>query len=348
MSHRRLDRRVFLLGAAACALGVRVGRAQSPVKLEKPKLVIAVGARASLQLLPLTIAERLEFFAAEGLEIELLDLGNSLRAQQAVMEGAADVACGVFESLLEASARRHLLQAFVLIGRAPQMAFGLSTRSAAAPQRVADLRGRRIALAEPGSSARLVAALVLARGGLTLQQVQVVESGAIGAALQAVRTGGVDAIVHTEPVVTMLEQKGDIRLISDTRSLRGAHEVFGGAMPSACLFAPAPALQNHANTMQALTHAVVHALKWLQTAGPSDLIKVVPESYLFGDRGLYLTSFGKVRESIALDGMIPDDGPRTALRALARADPSLVSSKVELDRVYTNDYARRAKEKFRA
>lgn len=348
MSLRRLDRRLFLLGAAASAVCARVGSAQSQPKLEKSRLVIGVGAKASLQLLPLTIAERLDFFGAEGLEIEILDLGNGQRARQAVMEGAADVAGGVFESLLEASARRHLLQAFVLIGRAPQMAFALSTRSSAAPQRLADLRGRKIALAEPGSSARLVAAMVLARGGLALQDVQLVDAGAVGVALQAVRTGSVDAIVHTEPVLTMLEQKGDIRLISDTRSLKGAQEVFGGAMPSACLFAPAQSVQNHGNTMQALTHAIVHALKWLQTAGPSDLIKVVPESYMLGDRALYLTSLAKVRESIALDGVIPDDGARTALRAVVRTDPAVVPGKIDLDRVYTNDYARRAKERFRA
>jgi NitT/TauT family transport system substrate-binding protein len=100
--------------------------------------------------------------------------------------------------------------------------------------------------------------------------------------------------------------------------------------------------------MQALTNAVVHALKWLQTAGPSDLIKVVPESYLLGDRGLYLTSFGKIRESIALDGLIPDDGAKTALRVMAGLDTTLLPGKIDLERVYTNVYARKAKDKFRA
>lgn len=341
-------RRSFLLGTAVSALGVRPAGAQAPAKLEKSRLVVAVGARASLQYLPLTVADRLGYFAVEGLDIEILDLGNGLRAQQAVMEGAADVACGVFEGLFEPQPRKHLLQAFVLLGRSPQLAFGLSTRSSPATRRVADLRGRRIALAAPGASARLVTALVLARHGLTLNDVQLVETDAIGVALQAVRSGTVDAVVHMEPVLTMLEQKGDILVVADTRSLKGAQEVFGGMMPSACLFAPAQAVQNHGNTMQALTNAVVHALKWLQTAGPRDLIKTVPEPYLMGDRGLYLTSFGKVRESIALDGVIPDDGVKSALRALARLDPTLLPDKINLDRVYTNDFARKAKEKFRA
>jgi NitT/TauT family transport system substrate-binding protein len=336
------------LGAAASALGIRLGGAQSPVRLEKTRLVIAVGSKASLQHLPLTIAERLRFFAAEGLDVEILDLGNGLRAQQSVMEGAADVACGVLEGLFDPQARRHLLKAFVLIARAPQIAFGVSTRATPGLKKVADLKGRKIVVAAPGSSAELVAALVLARSGLTLKDVQLVEAGGVGMALQAIRSGSAAAIVHMEPVITMLEQKGDISIMSDTRSLKGSQEVFGGAMPSACLFAPAQAVQNHTNTMQALTNAIVHALKWLQTAGPSDLIKAVPEPYLLGDRGLYLTSFGKIRESIALDGLIPDDGVRTAVRALARLDPTIVPEKIDLARVYTNEYARKAKEKFRA
>lgn len=335
-------------GATAVAFGVSVDGARAQARLEKPKLVLAVGAKSALQHLPLIIAERLGYFAAEGLEVDILDLGNGQRAQQSVIEGAADVACGGFDGLLDPSSRKHLLRAFVLLGRAPQIAFGVSTRSLPTVKRVAELRGRRIAMAAPGSSAQLVAALVLARHGLTLQDVQLIEAGGVGAALQLVRSQRVDAVVHMEPVITMLEQKGDIRVISDTRSLKGSQEVFGGPMPATCLYAPAPSIQKDATTIQALTHAVVHALKWLQTAGPSDLIKAVPEPYLLGDRGLYLTAFGKVRESIALDGLIPDDAARTAERVLTQTDPSLRSEKIDFQRIYTNEYARKAKEKFRA
>lgn len=337
-----------MLGVAMSTLGLRLGGAQAQGKLEKSRLIVAVGDKTSLQHLPLTIADRLGFFAAEGLEVEILDLGNGLLAQQAVMEGAADVACGAFPALFDPLARKHLLRAFLLLGRAPQIAFGVSTRAFPAFKRVQELRGHQIAVAAPGSSAQLVAASVLARAGLSLADVKLVEVAGVGAALHAVRSGQANAIVHMEPVMTMLEQKGDVRIISDTRSLKGAFDVFGGAMPSACMYAPAQAVQNHVKTMQALANAVVHALKWLQTAGPSDLIKAVPETYLLGDRGLYLAVFGKVRESIALDGVIPEEGVKTAIRALRKLDPTFEPEKLDLDRIYTNEFARNAKEKYRA
>jgi NitT/TauT family transport system substrate-binding protein len=119
-------------------------------------------------------------------------------------------------------------------------------------------------------------------------------------------------------------------------------------MPAACLYAPTEFLQKNPNTAQALTNAIVHGLKWLQTAGPSDIIKTVPESYLLGDRGLYLASFDKVRESIALDGLFPEEGGKTALRALRSFDATLKADKIDLSKTFTNQFALRAKAKYKA
>jgi NitT/TauT family transport system substrate-binding protein len=63
--------------------------------------------------------------------------------------------------------------------------------------------------------------------------------------------------------------------------------------------------QKYPNTTQALTNAMVRALKWIQKAGPSDIIKAVPESYLLGDRSLYIDAFMKVRQAISPDGYFP-------------------------------------------
>ncbi len=348
MNNFRGIRRTFLLGSVLSLAGLRMGTLRAEGKLEKSRVILAVGGRTHLQYLPLTIAERLGYFNAEGLDIEVLDLATGLRSQQAVLEGAADVACSGFDGLVEHHASRNQPQSFCLLARAPQVAFGVSIRALPAFRKVSDLKGRKIGIMSSGSGAELFTAMVLAGAGLKLRDVHLVETGGVGAALQAVRSGQVDAIVHMEPVMTTLEQKGDVRIISDARSLQGSQEIFGGMMPATCLFAPSNYLRAHPNTAQAIANATVHALKWLQTAGPSDLIKVLPEAYLFGDRALYLASFGKLRESISLDGMMPEDGVKTALRAMRRLDAGFKADKVDAERLYTNEFARKAKEKFRA
>ena len=93
----------------------------------------------------------------------------------------------------------------------------------------------------------------------------------------------------------------------------------------------------------------MHGLKWLQTAGPGDIIKTVPEAYLLGDRALYLASFNKVREAIASTGMVPDEGPQDGAHARSRASiPRSRPDKIDLAKTYTNEFARRAKDRFKA
>ena len=194
----------------------------------------------------------------------------------------------------------------------------------------------------------MVANLILSRAGLKAGDVSFIGVGTAAGALSAFRSGQIDAISNGDPIMTMLEQKGEIRIIADTRTLKGTVDVFGGFMPSGCLLAPIELVQKNPHTVQALTDAMAHSLKWLQTAGPGDIIKTVPEAYLLGDRALYLAAFNKVRESISPDGMIPDEGPRTAARVLASFDPSIKVDKVEFAKTYTNEFAKKAKERFKA
>ena len=334
------------LVAGAVSLAAPGVRAQS--QLEKPSVAIAVGGKASFYYLPLTLAEQLGYFKAEGLDVEISDFAGGSRALQAVVGGSADVVSGAYEHTINLQNKGQFFQGFVLQGRAPQIAMGVSTKTMAGYKTVADLKGKRIGVTAPGSSTNMMANLVLARAGLKASDVSFIGVGTSAGALTALRSGQIDAISNIDPVMTMLEQKGDVRIIYDTRTLKGTLDVFGGPMPAACLYAPMEFVQKNPNTVQALTNAIVHGLKWLQTAGPGDIIKTVPESYLLGDRGLYLAAFNKVRESFALDGLFPEDGGKTALRALRSIDSTLKADKLDLSKTFTNQFARKAKDRFKA
>jgi NitT/TauT family transport system substrate-binding protein len=343
-----LDRRLFTVAAALGAACGAVPSLRAEARPEKTRLTIAVSGKAALSHLPLTIAEQLGYFKAEGLDVDVADYASATLALQAAASGTADVVSGAFENTIALQNRGQMFQAFVLQARAPQIAIGVSTRNMPYYSAVADLRGRRIGISAPGSSTDMAASLVLSRAGLKASDVSFVGVGAAAGALASLRSGQIDAMSNTDPVMTMLEQKGEVRIICDTRTLRDTLDVFGGPMPATCLYAPLEFVQRHPRSCQALANGVVRALKWLQTAGPGDLLKAVPESYLLGDRALYLASFNKMREAIALDGLIPDDGARTALRALASFDAGIHPEKIALAKTFTNEFSRRAKEKFRA
>lgn len=343
-----MQRRQFVTALAATGLigaGIRPGFAQN--KLEKTKVAIAVGGKNLFYYLPLTIAERLNYFKDEGLDVEISDFAGGSKALQALVGGSADVVSGAYEHTILLQAKNQYIRAFVLQGRAPQIVFGVSNKTMPNYKSIADLRGKKIGVTAPGSSTNIMANFVLAKGGIKPNEVAFVGVGASSGALAAIRSGNIDAIVNLDPVITMLERDKEIRVISDTRTLKETVSVFGGNMPAGCLYTNESFIQKNPNTTQALTNAMVRALRWLQTAGQADLIKTVPEAYLLGDRALYLDAWSRVKEAISPDGLIPADGPATALRTLQAFDETVKGKPIDLSKTFTNEFTKKADAKYK-
>ncbi len=343
------SRRACLLAGVAGALGLATAAWGQKPAIEKPRLNLAVGGKTALCYLPLTIAEQLGFFSDEGLEVELGDHAGGSLAQQALLQGRADVAAGGFEHPILLRQGGISCRAFVFLGRAPQLVFGVGTRALPEYRHLVQLKGRRIGVTALESPPQWFAARLLARAGLVPGDVEYVGVGTSTAAADAVREGRIDAIANIDPVISLLELRGDIRVVADTRSLRGTQDVYGGPMPGGCLYAPQDFVLRYPQTVQALTNAVVRALKWLQTAGPSDIVRAVPEAYMYGDRAIYLSALEKAREALSPDGVATEDGVATAHRIVAdHASRTRAIRAQAPGATYTNDFARRAKLRYAA
>jgi NitT/TauT family transport system substrate-binding protein len=211
---------------------------------------------------------------------------------------------------------------------------------------VADLKGKKIGVTAPGSSTNVMVNFSLAKVGLKPTDVSIIGVGAGNGAVAAMRSGQIDAISNLDPVITLLSRSGDLKVVVDTRIVAESEKVFGGPMPAGCLYAPQSFIDKNPATAQAMANAIVRADKWIQAAGPGDVIKVVPESYLLGDRAVYIDAFLAAKAALSPDGLIPDAGPATAFRALASVDPKLAEAKLDLKAVYTNDFAKKANAKY--
>ncbi len=311
-------------------------------KPEKAKLTIAVGGKNLFYYLPLTIAEQLGYFKDEGLQVEIPDFAGGSKALQALVGGSADVVSGAYEHTINMQAKNQSIESFVLQGRAPQIVLAVSTKTMPDYKSLADLKGKKIGVTAPGSSTSMMASYVLAKAGIKPTDVSFIGVGAAAGAITAVKSGQVDAIANLDPVITMLQRDKLIKVVADTRTLKDTQAVYGGPMPAAVLYTHSKFIKENPNTTQALANAMVHALRWLTKAGPSDIVKAVPESYLLGDRALYLAAWENVREAISPDGLMPEAGPATALRMLKTFEPSLADKPIDLAKTYTNAFARKA------
>ena len=314
--------------------------------IEKPKVTIAVGGKNLFYYLPLTIAEQLGYFKEAGLDVTIVDFAGGSRALQAVVGGSADVVSGAFEHTLNMQLKGQPMRAFVLQGAAPQIVLGVNPKTMPNYKTVADLKGKKIGVTAPGSSTNVLANFVLAKAGLKPSDVSFVGVGAGSGAVAAMRAGQIDAMSNLDPVITLLQRSGDLHVITDTRIMSQAEKVFGGPMPAGCLYGPQTFLDKNPNTAQALTNAMVRANKWIQQAGSGDIIKVVPESYLLGDRAIYIDGFLASKQAMSPDGMFPAKGPETAFRALASVDEKMAAAKLDLNAVYTNEFVKRANAKY--
>ena len=330
----------------ACALFAAAGLAQA--QLEKPDVHIAVGGKASFYYLPLTIAEQLGYFKDEGLNVRMSDFQGGAQSLRAVVGGSADVVSGAYEHTITLQSKKQNFQAFVLQGRLPQMAFGVATAKAGGIKSFKDLKGLKVGVSAPGSSTHNLVKQLLTLGGLDPNKdVSVVGVGLGASAFAAIKSGQIDAISNTDPVITKLEQDHAIKILADTRTVKGTVAVWGAQLPAGCLHAPIEFVQKNPRTVQALTNAMVRADKWIARASATDVAKVVPESYLLGDRALYLFSFDKLKEAYSQDGMVTDAGAKATLKSLAAFDPEIKPAEIRLDRTYTNEFAKKANARYK-
>ena len=342
----RVRRREFsAMAMASVVLAPGLARAA----ISPQKVTIALAAKTSLFHLPLVLADQLGMFKNEGLQIDWLECESGLQAVQMALNGQADVVSGAFEHTLDLQARGLNYRAFVLQGRAPQMSVGLATRKALAIKSLADLKSLKMGISSLGSGTHWLAQQWLLKSKLAAENVHFIELGSTtGQLVEAVRGGSVDALCHIDPVMHYLEQKNDLRILADTRTLVSSQRMFGGPMLSACLFGKGEFLLKRPDVALTLTRGVVRALQWLKTAGPSDILKMVPSYNWMGDRAIYLGALENVRDTYSLDGMFSKESLQTAWRARASRVSTDRANWTTLEKTYTNEFTLIAKRKMNA
>lgn len=328
------NRRQLLRSAGACLLAGSVGPCVS-AGAAPAALTIHMDDEGPLKHLPLSVARQMGFFRAEGVTVELV--GASSPSAE-----AAEVLCTTFGRAVLPSPQARPLTAIAMLGRGPQVVLGVpAVGPAAVVTTVAQLRGAVVGV--QGGVARRMAELMLWRAGIRAQEVQFVELADNAQAMEAFLSGRLDALSAQDPLVTVLERRGEIRVLSDTRTLKGTEQVFSGEVPCTCLMVATEWMRSQPVLCQSLCNGVVRALKWLQTAGPSDLVRVLPEASWPGDRAALLEAFNKSRETISSDGWIPPDGPETLRHAVAHLTKGGGWGGLDLSSAWTNRFVERAK-----
>ena len=332
-----------------CLLAGAIGMSQLSGAWAKDapmKLTLLLDDTSSMTHLPVLLAEQLGYFKAQGLVVDVLEQASTAMSMETMQGEGLFVWSAPYDQLLHVP-RKEPWVAIMQTGRTPQLALGVSRKTMSHFKRLQDLHGRRMGVSALDSQARRCVDYAMVLSGDSPNELNHVAVGHASQAILALRNGQLDALCMPDPVMTLLERKGDLDIVRNFRSVRESQRLFAGPMPGHSLMTTQDMVRKHPKACQALVFGVVRALKWLRTAGPSDLLSNMLDNPILLDRAIYLNAIDNMRESYSLDGMMTNEAAQTALRLRNVLEPQAKNLRRELGLTYTNEFAMQARKRFK-
>ncbi len=338
----RIDALAAAIAAACLALlATQPVRAESP-KPEQPNLRLVVGGKSALFYLPLSVAERLGYFKDEGLAVEIADVQGGARSLEAVVGGSAEAAVGTFDHTIQMQAKHQPIVAVVQFGRYPGLVLAMMAAKAARYTSPRDLKGMRIGVTAPGSSTHFMAAYLMVRNGLKADDAAFVGTGVTASAVAAARRAEIDAIVSSDPMITLMQSEGLIKIVADTRTPEGTQAVYGGPYPGGVLYTTPAFIEHNPHTVQALANAFVRGLKWIAAHSAEDVAALMPPEYALGNAGVYVRALAASKPMYSPDGRFVPGAAEAAYAVLKQFDAAVAAAVIDPSKTYNSTFVDRA------
>lgn len=322
--------------------------APAPVAPEKTKVVLAVGGGECLCYLPTTLAYQMGYFKEEGLEIDMQDMKGGSKALEALIGGSADVVSGYYEHTIRMQTKDKHIAAFVNFNRYPGLVLAVSKQAEGKIKSVKDLKGANVGVSAAGSATHAFVNYLLVKEGLKPTDVAVINVGLGATAVAAMEKGSVDAAVLLDPAASLLQSRGSMKILVDTRTEADTQKVFGkSGYAAGGLYASREFIQKYPVTTQRLTNAILKSLKFINTHSAEEIAAKMPEAYYAGDKNLYISALKAAMPGYSRDGLMQEGAPQNMLEILAISDEGVrnAKDKVKLENTYTNEFAKKAAQK---
>mgnify|MGYP003334108038 FL=1 len=306
------------------------------------KVRIAVGGKSAVFYLPLSVTERLGYFKDAGLDVEISDVQSGARTLQSIVGNSADIGVGTFDHAIQMQAKNQPVIALVQYGRYP--GFVLATIASknvryTGPQ---DLKGLKIGVTSPGSSTHFLAAYMMIRAGLKADDASFIGTGTTATAVAAARRAEIDAIVSSDPMMTLMQHDKLVKVIADTRTAEGTQQVYGGPYPGGVVYATPATIEKNPKQVQAVVNAFARGLKWIASHSPEEIAKLMPEDYALGNLPVYVEALAASKPMYSPDGRFVPGAVETAYQVLKVFDPAVAGATIDLKKTYNETFVQKA------
>lgn len=305
---------------------------------------IAVGGKAALRFFPVYLAERLGAFQAEGLFVTIDDLAASSRAMQAIQGGSADIAAGFYDQTVALLAEGRTVTSFFTITR--QLGFVALVSPVATPpiRSIADLKGKKVGVAAPGSSGHILLNGLLSRAGLHPNDVTIQSMGTGAQSVTALERGLVDAAMVADLVLVEIARKHPNPVIlADTRSSEGIRAALGVEnYPGSVLYAQPKWLETNPEQARKVASAMQRTINWINKHTPAEIAAKLEGTYWVTDSTVLIEALQSTIAILSPDGRMPAQAPQAVRQALTISNEKIRSQTLRLEDTFTNRFVERA------
>jgi NitT/TauT family transport system substrate-binding protein len=204
----------------------------------------------------------------------------------------------------------------------------------------ANWAGKAVGVTDIGSGTDNLTLYLASRYHLTSKQFTRVGVGAGDTLVAGLQHNRIACAMTTQPTVNAIESKGIGNSVIDLATTSGVQQWLGGTYPSAGVLARADWVASHKATVQKVVDALVATMHWIHTHSAADIANAMPPAFVSNGlttKSSYINALAQDKGQFLPDGMMPANGPSTAL-AIDRLAGN-VTGPVNIAATYTNSFA---------
>jgi NitT/TauT family transport system substrate-binding protein len=306
------------------------------------KITLMVGGYEKQIYLPAKLAESLGYFKEQGLDVELLNEGSGVDAENELLAGSVQGVVGFYDHCVDLQTKGKYIQSIVQLSQAPGEVELVSTKHPEIKS-MAHVGGKNLGVTGLGSSTNFITKFLAVKAGVPLSAFTSVPVGAGTTFIQAMQQDKIQAGMTTEPTISYLLKNGTAKVLVDLRTVEKTRLALGGTYPAASLYMDAAWVANHKEITQKLANAFVKTLKFINTHSAAEITEKMPKSFYIGDKESYVKALHDGKGMFTADGLMPADGPQTVLSVLAAFSPNVKGKTIDLSKTYTTAFVKNAK-----
>ena len=327
-----------LLAASIIAI---FGLAGSAANAAEP-LRLMVGGYEKIIYLPAKLAEGLGYYKAEGLDVELLNEGAGVDAENEMLAGAVQGVVGFYDHCVDLQTKGKYIESIVQMAHAPGEVELVSNKY---PQvkSMADLKGKTLGVTGLGSSTNFLTQYLMVKSGVQLGDFTSLPVGAGTTFIQALTQDKMQGGMTTEPTISRLVKTGQARVLVDLRTAESTKAALGGTYPAASLYMTTEWVEKNKATAQKLANVFVKTLRYINTHSAAEIADKMPKDFYVGDKEGYIKALDAGKGMFTADGVMPKGGPETVLSVLSAFSKNVKGKNIDLAKTYTTEFVSKVK-----